>query len=111
MTLTKSVKLLIIIGVSTAVVAGAVNVIGLDGDLPWHLSSDLKHFKAITMGKPVIMGRKTHESIGRPLPGRKNIVLTHSNDFVAEGCVVVNSLEQALEFVADVESVLTKEDE
>ena len=75
-------------------------VIGLDGDLPWHLSSDLKHFKAITMGKPLIMGRKTHESIGRPLPGRKNIVLTRSNDYVAEGCIVVNSQEQALELVS-----------
>ena len=81
-------------------------VIGLEGDLPWHLSSDLKHFRAITMGKPLIMGRKTHESIGRPLPGRKNIVLTRSKDFLAEGCVVVNSQEQALELVADVEEVM-----
>jgi len=92
--------------ISIIVAMDKKGVIGLDGDLPWHLSSDLKHFRAITMGKPLIMGRKTHESIGRPLPGRKNIVLTRSKDFLAEGCVVVNSQEQALELVADVEEVM-----
>ena len=92
--------------ISIIVAMDKKGVIGLDGDLPWHLSSDLKHFKAITMGKPLIMGRKTHESIGRPLPGRKNIVLTRSNDYVAEGCIVVNSQEQALELVADAEEVM-----
>ena len=81
-------------------------VIGLDGDLPWHLSADLKHFKAITMGKPLIMGRKTHESIGRPLPGRKNIVLTHSQEFKTEGCTVVYSLEEALIAAGEVDEVM-----
>ncbi len=81
-------------------------VIGLKGDLPWRLSADLKHFKAITMGKPLIMGRKTYESIGRPLPGRKNIVVTHSEDFKAEGCEVVHSLEDAFQTAGDVEEVM-----
>ena len=73
------------------VVAVARNgVIGRDGGLPWHISSDLKRFKAITMGKPVIMGRKTWESLPRqPLPGRHNIVITRQRNFVAEGASVV----------------------
>ena len=81
-------------------------VIGLEGDLPWHLSADLKHFKAITMGKPLIMGRKTHESIGIPLPGRKNIILTQSEEFKAESCTVVHSLEEALLAAGDVDEVM-----
>ena len=56
-------------------------VIGKNGDLPWYIPEDLKHFKAVTMGKPIIMGRKTFASIGKPLPGRTNIVLTHKEDF------------------------------
>jgi dihydrofolate reductase len=70
--------------------------IGKDNKLPWHLPADLKHFKNITMGKPVLMGRKTYESIGRPLPGRCNIVMTHHADYQAPGCVVVQSIEEAL---------------
>jgi dihydrofolate reductase len=81
-------------------------VIGIDGGLPWHLSSDLKYFRDITMGKPIIMGRKTHESIGRPLPGRRNIVVTRNPDFEAPGCDVVTSLGAALELVEDVEEVM-----
>ncbi len=81
-------------------------VIGLEGDLPWRLSADLKHFKAITMSKPLIMGRKTHESIGRPLPGRKNIVLTHAKDFDAEGCTIVHSLDDAFQAAGDVDEVM-----
>ena len=81
-------------------------VIGLEGDLPWHLSADLKRFKAMTMGKPLIMGRKTHESIGRPLPGRKNIILTQSQEFKAEGCTVVHSLEEALLAAGEVDEVM-----
>ncbi len=92
--------------ISIIVAMDKKGVIGLDGDLPWHLSSDLKHFKAITMGKPLIMGRKTHESIGRPLPGRKNIVLTHANEFEAKGCMVVHSLEDAFEIAGDVGEVM-----
>ena len=71
-------------------------LIGHGLELPWHIPADLKRFKAITMGRPLIMGRKTHESIGRPLPGRKNIVLTRTEDYQAEGCSVVNTLDEAL---------------
>ncbi|WP_077960547.1 dihydrofolate reductase [Ensifer adhaerens] len=79
------------------VVAVAVNgVIGRDGDLPWRLSTDLKRFKALTIGKPVIMGRKTWASLGRPLPGRLNIVITRNADFAAEGASVVPSLAAAI---------------
>ncbi len=81
-------------------------VIGLEGDLPWRLSADLKHFKAVTMNKPLIMGRKTHESIGRPLPGGQNIVLTHAKDFDAEGCTIVHSLDDAFQAAGDVDEVM-----
>ncbi|MEP0069558.1 dihydrofolate reductase [Pyruvatibacter sp.] len=78
------------------VVAVAENgVIGSDNDLPWRLKGDLKHFKATTMGKPIIMGRKTYESIGRPLPGRTNIVMSRSRSDLPEGVVQVSSLEEA----------------
>lgn len=88
------------------IVAFANNrVIGLNNQLPWNLPSDLKHFKEITMGKPVIMGRKTYESIGRPLPGRKNIVLTRIKHFDIAGCTVVHSLEEALIVAEDGEEV------
>jgi len=81
-------------------------VIGFEGVLPWRLSADLKHFKAITMSKPLIMGRKTHESIGRPLPGRKNIVLSHAKDFDAGGCTIVHSLDDAFQAAGDVDEVI-----
>ncbi len=71
-------------------------VIGRDNDMPWRLTSDLKRFKALTMGKPIVMGRKTFQSIGRALPGRLNIVITRDADFSAEGVTVVSSLEAAL---------------
>ncbi len=71
-------------------------LIGKNNDLPWRLSADLQYFKKVTMGKPIIMGRNTHESIGRPLPGRKNIVISSKADFKAEGCTVVSSIEQAM---------------
>ncbi|WP_368856646.1 dihydrofolate reductase [Chelativorans sp. ZYF759] len=71
-------------------------VIGNDGDMPWRLSTDLKRFKAGTMGKPVIMGRKTWESIGKPLPGRRNIVVTRNRDYTAQGAQTVPSLDAAL---------------
>ncbi|BBL73567.1 dihydrofolate reductase [Methylomagnum ishizawai] len=74
---------------------GANRVIGVDNRMPWHLSADLKRFRQITMGKPILMGRKTHESIGRPLPGRTNLVLTANPAYAAAGCVVVHSLEEA----------------
>ncbi len=73
------------------------NVIGVDGDLPWRISADLKHFKAVTIGHPIIMGRKTWDSIGRPLPGRRNIVITRRNDLVIDGVDVVKSIDAALD--------------
>ncbi|MEP6826472.1 MAG: dihydrofolate reductase [Aestuariivirga sp.] len=72
-------------------------VIGKDGGLPWHVPSDLKHFKAVTLGKPVVMGRKTWESLPKkPLPGRQNIVVTRKPDYSADGADVVNSIEDAI---------------
>ncbi|MXS83894.1 dihydrofolate reductase [Nitrosomonas oligotropha] len=71
-------------------------VIGRDNRLPWHLPADLKHFKFLTMGQAIVMGRKTYESIGKPLPGRANIVITRQTDYQIPGAVVVNSLEDAL---------------
>lgn len=73
------------------------NGIGKSGGLLWHISEDLKHFKEITSGHPIIMGRKTHESIGRVLPNRTNIIITRDKNFQAEGCIVVHSLDEALE--------------
>ena len=81
-------------------------VIGVNGQLPWRLSNDLKHFKAVTMGKPIIMGRKTHESIGGPLPGRENIVITRQKDYTAAGCTVFNTIETALEYCSAHEEVM-----
>lgn len=81
-------------------------VIGQDGDMPWKLSTDLKRFKAITTGKPVVMGRKTYASIGRPLPHRVNIVVTRDRDFGADGVTVVPSLEAALAASADADEVM-----
>lgn len=79
------------------VVARADNgVIGVENQLPWHLPCDLKYFKQVTMGKPVVMGRKTFESIGRPLPGRTNVVITRNADWSAPGARVVGSLADAL---------------
>jgi dihydrofolate reductase len=71
-------------------------VIGRDGDMPWKLSTDLKRFKALTLGKPVVMGRKCFQSIGRPLPGRPNIVITRDRAFTVAGVEVVSSLEEGL---------------
>jgi dihydrofolate reductase len=92
--------------VSLVVAFSTNNVIGRDGALPWHLPDDLRHFKRITMGKPVIMGRKTFESVGRPLPDRHNIVMTRDPDYAAEGCDVVSSVGEALELAGDVEEVM-----
>ncbi|WP_299264252.1 type 3 dihydrofolate reductase [uncultured Psychrosphaera sp.] len=81
-------------------------VIGKDNDMPWHLPADLQHFKKVTLGKPVIMGRRTFESIGRPLPGRKNIVITRNLDWSHDGVEVVSSPESALDLVSDVGEVM-----
>jgi dihydrofolate reductase len=72
-------------------------VIGLDGEMPWYLSEDLKYFKRVTMGAPIIMGRKTFDSIGRALPGRVNIVITRDIHYAAEGINVANDLRSAIE--------------
>tara|TARA_Y100000590_G_scaffold275921_1_gene309786 strand:+ start:471 stop:959 length:489 start_codon:yes stop_codon:yes gene_type:complete len=72
------------------------NVIGSEGHLPWYIPEDLKQFKSITMGKPMIMGRSTFESIGKALPGRKNIVMTRDKEYQADGISVANTLEESL---------------
>lgn len=72
-------------------------VIGKDNDLIWHLPDDLKHFKNLTKGHHIIMGRKTYESMGRPLPARTNIVITRQKDYKADGCILVNTLEEAIQ--------------
>ncbi len=71
-------------------------VIGRDNTLPWHLPADLQYFKAVTLGHPIIMGRKNYEDIGKPLPGRLNIIITRDPSYTAAGCVVVNSVEAAI---------------
>jgi dihydrofolate reductase len=82
----------------SVIVAVAENgVIGRDGGLPWRLSTDLKRFKALTLGKPVVMGRKCWDSIGKPLPGRPNIVITRNSQFRAEGVIVAHSYPEAIE--------------
>ncbi|MCG6201902.1 type 3 dihydrofolate reductase [Psychromonas antarctica] len=81
-------------------------VIGLDNKMPWHLPGDLQFFKRVTLGKPVIMGRKTYQSIGRPLPGRANIVLTRDNQLHIEGVHCVQTVEQALALIKDAPEVM-----
>ena len=84
---------------------GKNRAIGLDGKMPWHLPAELQHFKRATMGKAILMGRKTWQSIGRPLPGRQNIVISRDPGFVAGGADVVNSLEAALE-ISQVDEIM-----
>jgi dihydrofolate reductase len=91
---------------SLIVAASTNNVIGARGDLPWRLSADLKRFKELTMGKPIVMGRKTYESIGRPLPGRQNIVITRQDNYQPEGCTVVSSTDDALVAAGDAQEVM-----
>lgn len=81
-------------------------VIGKDNDMPWHMPADLKHFKAVTLGKPVIMGRRTFDSIGRPLPGRQNIVVTTNKTWQHDGVDVVHSPEEAVALVAELPEVM-----
>ena len=85
--------------ISLVVAAATNNAIGKDGKMPWHLPNDLKHFKNVTWGMPVVMGRKTFESVGKVLPGRKNIIITRQSGWTAEGTVAVQKIEDAL-FVA-----------
>jgi len=85
------------------IVAMAENrVIGINNNLPWYLPNDLKYFKQVTMGKPILMGRKTYESIGKPLPGRTNIVITRNESWQANGVKVVHSLEDAFSLASSI---------
>ena len=81
-------------------------IIGKDNQMPWHLPADFAWFKRCTMGKPVVMGRKTYESIGRPLPGRANIVISRDASLVIEGVTTVTSIEEALSAAGDAEEVM-----
>ncbi len=90
------------IRLSMMVAKASNSVIGRDNKLPWYLPNDLKYFKQVTFGKPVIMGRKTWESLKGPLPGRTNIVITRQADYAAEGAKVVTTLEEAVEMAENV---------
>ncbi len=94
-------------GPAPAIVAALSSngVIGRNNTLPWRLPADLRHFKYLTLGKPIVMGRKTYESIGRPLPGRENIVVSRDPGLVITGCRVCSSLEAALALARDLEPV------
>ena len=92
--------------ISIIVAASTNNVIGVEGELPWKISDDLKRFKRLTMGKPIIMGRLTWESIGRALPGRQNIVITRQAGFQANDCDVVESPAAALAIAGDAEEIM-----
>ena len=92
--------------VSIIVAKSQNNVIGNDGQLPWHLTEDLKKFKSITMGKPMIMGRNTFESIGKALPGRKNIILTRNLNYSAENVCVVNTKKEAIDACGEQKEIM-----
>jgi len=81
-------------------------LIGRNNDLPWQMPADLAYFKRTTMGKPIIMGRKTFASIGRPLPGRRNIVITRDSGFSAAGCEIANGIKAALSLCSDAEEAM-----
>ena len=80
-------------------------VIGRGGGMPWHLPEDLRRFKVLTMGKPMLMGRRTFESIGRPLPGRRSLVLSRSSDWASPGVTVVRSVEEAIEAATEADEL------
>lgn len=82
------------------------HLIGNNNQLPWHLPADFAHFKAITMEKPIVMGRKTFDSIGKPLPGRINIILSRNCETVSKGVICVSSFEDAMAVVPDVEEIM-----
>ncbi|NRD72598.1 type 3 dihydrofolate reductase [Shewanella sp. VB17] len=91
-----------------ALIAAMANhrVIGKDNQMPWHLPEDLRHFKAVTLGKPIVMGRKTFDSIGRPLPGRHNIVISRQEGLTIEGTTCVTSFEAAIKAAGDIEELV-----
>jgi len=92
--------------ISIIAALGKNNVIGKNNKLPWHLPADFQHFKDLTMGKPVIMGQRTFESIGKPLPGRKNIILSLDESFAPAGCVIARSLEEALKAAGSAQELM-----
>ena len=92
--------------VSIVVAMSQNHVIGRAGELPWRLPGDLQYFKQLTMGKPIVMGRKTHVSIGRPLPGRLNIVVSRDPDYRASGCVHADSFDAALLAAGDANEIM-----
>lgn len=96
--------------ISMIAAVAANNVIGADNDMPWRLSTDLKRFKALTMGKPIIMGRHTFESVGKALPGRLNVVITRNRNLKLDGAVVADSLDDAL-IIAKIEAFKTGQEE
>ncbi len=79
--------------------------IGLNNQMPWHLSADLKKFKQITMGSPILMGRKTYESIGRPLPGRSNIIISRNTDYQQQDCLVFDDIDKAIGACKDYDEI------
>lgn len=82
--------------ISIIVAMASNQTIGLNNKMPWHLSADLKNFKKITLGSPILMGRKTYESIGHPLPGRDNIIISRNPEYKQQGCLVFNTIEDAI---------------
>ncbi len=91
-----------------SIIAAMANqrAIGINNSLPWNLPADMAWFRQCTMGKPIIMGRTTFESIGRPLPGRQNVIVSRNPEYLVEGAIVVHSLEQAIEAVSDSEEAM-----
>jgi dihydrofolate reductase len=92
--------------ISLIAAMGEGRVIGIENRLPWRLPADMKHFRALTMGKPVLMGRKTFDSIGKPLPGRSNIVVSQDPEFCPEGVTVARSIAEALLSGAEAEEIM-----
>jgi len=89
--------------ITIVVAMGLNNEIGADNQMPWHLPKDLKHFKEITSEHPIIMGRKTYESIGKPLPNRTNIVISRRKDWFEEGILIVGSVKEAVKFAKKID--------
>ena len=91
--------------ISLIVAMASNRVIGLNNQMPWHISADLKKFKKITLGSPILMGRKTYESIGRPLPGRTNIIISRNPSYRQPNCLVFNDINKALESCSEANEV------
>ncbi len=91
--------------ISLIVAMASNRVIGLNNQMPWHISADLKKFKKITLGSPILMGRKTYESIGRPLPGRTNIIISRNPSYRQSGCLVFNDINKALKNCSEAHEV------